>query len=153
MKFIADDMLGRLARWLRIMGYDTKYCNRISDNELIKKARDEERILLTRDRLLSKRFVVPCLLIKSEDIENQLKQVIKRFNLDTKNLFTRCPSCNCELEEIEKERAYNNVPDFIFSKYDNFSVCKGCGKYYWKGIHWEKIKEGLNNLTQGALIC
>ncbi|MEW6681245.1 MAG: Mut7-C RNAse domain-containing protein [bacterium] len=149
MKFILDDMLGKLARWLRIMGYDTKYCNRILDEELIKQAKEEERILLTRDRVLAERMVVPCLLIKSGDIEDQLKQVIKRFSLDTENIFTRCPSCNGELEEIEKERAYHNVPEIVFSRYADFSICKGCGKYYWKGNHWEKIKESLNLKSYG----
>ncbi|MEW6679564.1 MAG: Mut7-C RNAse domain-containing protein [bacterium] len=153
MKFILDDMLGKLARWLRIMGYDAKYCRKISDDEVIKQAKEERRILLTRDRLLVKRFAVTSLLIKSENIENQLKQVIKRFNLDIKDIFTRCPSCNGILEGIEKEKAYHNVPDIVFSCYDNFSLCTLCGKYYWRGNHWEKIKESLNNLTEGSLIC
>ncbi|MEW6103167.1 MAG: Mut7-C RNAse domain-containing protein [bacterium] len=148
MKFILDDMLGKLARWLRIMGYDAKYCTRISDDELINEAKKEGRILLTRDRLLVKRFAVSSLLIKSEDIKEQIKQVIERFNLDTKNIFTRCPSCNGLLEKIKKEKAYNNVPNIVFSRYDNFSLCTLCGKYYWKGNHWEKIKEGLTELTQ-----
>lgn len=130
------------------MGYDAKYCNKIKDDELIKQAKDENRILLTRDRLLAKRFAVPCVLIKLEDIESQLSYVIKRFGLNTKNIFTRCPACNGELEEIEKEKAYNNVSPFVFLKYNNFSICKSCGKYYWKGNHWEKIKESLNNLTE-----
>lgn len=148
MKFILDDMLGRLARWIRIMGYDAKYANRISDDEIIEQAKDEGRILLTRDKLLVKRFAVPSLLIKSEDIESQLNYVIKRFNLDIKNIFTRCPSCNGELKEIEKEKVYNNVPPIVFSRYDNFSICKACSKYYWKGHHWEKIKETLSKLTE-----
>lgn len=149
MKFILDDMLGKLARWIRIMGYDAKYFHKISDDELIKQAKDEGRILLTRDRSLAKRFAVSCLLIKTQDIESQLNYVIKRFGLDINNIFTRCPSCNGKLEEIEKEKVYNNVPDFVFSSYDNFSICKACLKYYWKGPHWEKIKESLNKLTGG----
>lgn len=153
MKFILDDMLGKLARWIRIMGYDAKYSNKTSDGELIKQARDEERILLTRDRLLAKKYIVPSLLIKEQDIQSQIKQVIKRFSLNTKNIFTRCPACNGALEEIEKQRAYNNVPNIVFCRYDNFSICKSCGKYYWKGNHWEKIKESLNNLTETYVIC
>ncbi|HAW49659.1 TPA: hypothetical protein DCX16_01720 [bacterium] len=150
MKFILDDMLGKLARWLRIMGYDAKYPTRVSDEKIIEIAKDEGRILLTRDRALAKRFIVPSLFILSTDIDEQLVQVIKRFSLDIKDIWKRCPVCNGILNSIEKEEVKGNVPQIVFLRYDEFFLCSSCKKYYWKGYHWDGITQRLKKQTEQA---
>lgn len=141
MKFLADSMLGRLARWLRILGYDTTYLSKGGDRELIESAQREERILLTRDRHLGRDWTVKTFLVESELVDEQLKEVVCRFNLDAKRLFSRCPICNLELSKIEKDLLRDKVPEFVYKTYDKFWSCKSCGRYYWPGTHWENIKE------------
>ncbi|MEW6095615.1 MAG: Mut7-C RNAse domain-containing protein [bacterium] len=147
MKFIADDMLGKLAKWLRILGYDTVYYRTQNDYDLIERAQKENRILLTRDTQLSKNWLVPTLLIKDEIIDAQLKQVIQRFNLEIdEHLFSRCPVCNTLLIEIDKEKIKEKIPKFVYQTYDEFWTCTTCNRYYWAGTHWMNIKEKVKSL-------
>ncbi|MDI6704070.1 MAG: Mut7-C RNAse domain-containing protein [bacterium] len=147
MKFVADNMLGRLAKWLRILGYDTVYVRTDDDEELIDIAETEDRILLTRDTRLAKSWVVPTVLIKSEEISSQLKQVIKRYNLDLEeNLLSRCPICNIEVSPIDKERIFNYIPKLVYETYNEFWTCKNCGRYYWEGTHWKNIKQKVKEI-------
>lgn len=147
MKFIADDMLGKLAKWLRILGYDTVYYQTQNDNELIEIAHQENRILLTRDTQLSRNWLVPTLLIKKETIEEQLKEVIQRFKLEIENaLFSRCPKCNTLLREIKKDEIKDKIPEFVYQTYNEFWTCPTCKRYYWAGTHWMNIKAKVKNL-------
>jgi len=140
-KFIADDMLGKLAKWMRILGYDTVYYRTQIDNELIEQAQKEKRILLTRDIQLSRNWLVPTLLIKEETIDEQLKQVIQRFNLEIEEgLFSRCPKCNTLLTEIKKEEIKEKIPEYVYQSYNEFWICPTCKRYYWAGTHWMNIK-------------
>lgn len=150
MKFVVDNMLGRLAKWLRILGYDTVYVRAGEDEELINIAEQEGRILLTRDRRLARSWIVPTLLIKSEDISLQLKQVIKRYDLDLEeSLFSRCPICNVEVSPIDKEKIFKYIPRLVYEIYDEFWTCKNCGRYYWEGTHWENIKKKVKEIRMG----
>lgn len=150
MKFIADDMLGKLAKWLRILGYDTVYYRTQNDYDLIELAQKEGRILLTRDIQLSRNWLVPTLLIKDEIIDEQLKQVIQRFNLELGNtLFSRCPKCNTLLIEIKKEEIKDKIPEFVYQTYDEFWTCTTCNRYYWAGTHWMNIKAKVERLKGG----
>ncbi len=150
MKFIADDMLGKLAKWLRILGYDTIYLRTQNDYDLIELAQNEGRILLTRDTQLSRNWIVPTLLIKDETIEEQLKQVIQRFNLEIENaLFSRCPKCNTLLIEIKKEKIKDKIPEFVHQTYNEFWICPTCNRYYWAGTHWMNIKAKVEKIKGG----
>jgi hypothetical protein len=150
MKFIADDMLGKLAKWLRILGYDTIYYRTQNDYDLIELAQNDGRILLTRDIQLSRNWLVPTLLIKDEIIDEQLKQVIQRFNLKIGDgLFSRCPKCNTLLVEIKKEKIKDKIPEFVYQTYDEFWTCTTCNRYYWAGTHWMNIKEKVESLKGG----
>ena len=150
LKFIADAMLGRLARWLRILGHDVVYDSSISDNDLIARAIREHRIILTMDRKLTERESAKnSLLIESPSYKEQLKQVITHYNIDYKSgIFTRCLVCNSLLASIEKEKIKDKVPPYVYSTQDEFDICQQCGRIYWSGTHRTKMLEMLDRILK-----
>lgn len=149
MKFICDDNLGRLAKWLRTLDYDTLFYSTISDRELIKKSLDEERVILTRDNnLIQMKVVQNHLLIKSDQPLEQLKQVIQHFKLkrDEEKLFTRCSVCNTELKKVEKEKIKERLYPYVYKTQDNFVYCSTCDKIYWPATHIDHMKEKLKKV-------
>ncbi len=147
--FIADAMLGNLAKWLRILGFDTLYFKAIDDNELIKIAKQEQRILLTRDtRLVKSKKIGSYILIKSNDISGQLREVLlwlKDRGLTVKG-NPRCAKCNGELLTADKESVANDVPEHVFLNFDSFFRCINCDKVYWDGSHRKLIDEKIQNV-------
>jgi len=146
-RFLADGMLGTLAKWLRIMGYDTAYAARLDDHALARLARAEERILLTRDTGLLQRKGVQCLFIASEMLAEQLEQVRQTFGLHVDHPFSRCPVCNSPLEDVPKHDAWGQVPPFVFQTQDKFSLCPACNRFYWRGTHWQKMLAQVQKLA------
>jgi len=148
MKFICDDNLGKLAKWLRILGYDTLFSQDIEDTELVSTALKEERIILSRDQQL-KRFKSAeknlFLLSLNQPLE-QLKEVLKKFNLkpDERNLFTRCLVCNQVLVPISKKEVENKVPPFVFKTQEKFFYCSKCDKLFWAGTHVKNLKKKIS---------
>lgn len=140
MKFICDQMLGTLAKWLRIYGFDTFYANgKISDEELIRIAKEEKRILITRDKTLAKvgkRENIKIIEINDTNLDNQIKMVLKDKNIEDDAILSRCLICNSTIEEIEKEKVKGKVPDRVYRSNDEFWFCKNCNKIYWKGTHY-----------------
>ncbi len=156
MKFIADSMLGRLARWPRLLGYDTLYYPQIENRLLLKIAREDKRILLTRNtRIVKIRGLQYFLLLKENDTFKQLKNVISTFKLynklkdiDEGTTLSRCAICNAVLNNISKKEVKNLVPEYVYKTSDFFRQCSACGKLYWKGTHPEKFREKLSQILQ-----
>lgn len=147
-KFIVDDMLGRLAKWLRILGYDTSHYPSISDDDLIEKALAEKRTVLTRDSRLAERKVIrDLLLVKSENPKEQLKQVIKEKRLNSfAYLFSRCLVCNEPVFPLKKEVTRDKVPDYVYQTQDSFQQCPNCRRIYWSGSHLQNVRENLEKM-------
>ncbi len=159
MKFIADSMLGRLARWLRLLGHDTLYFPHIEDGLLLKKAREEDRTLLTRDtRLVKRRGLKNFLLLKENDTFDQLRTVITAFNLlpfgesgrVREYSPSRCSLCNDTLISLSREEARAHVPDYVYRTSDVFRRCMKCGRFYWEGTHPGKWRKKLSE-TLGCM--
>ena len=146
-KFAADRMLGRLARWLRVIGQDVIYGRHLSGYGLIHAARAEDRVILTRDRGLKQKQPPKFIFIDSNDYREQLRQVIRECGLragDT--LFTRCLECNAVLLPRAKNSVETLVPPYVFSTQEKFSLCPACRRVYWPATHQQKMLEELKAL-------
>jgi uncharacterized protein with PIN domain len=147
MKFIADAMLGKLAKWLRLLGYDTYYESDISDDDLLRIANAEDRIILTRDTLLIRRKICRRYLFISDDyVQGQLRQTIDAFNLSAAP-FSRCLICNVIIREVEKSAIQKRVPEYTYKTQDCFAQCPQCGRIYWPGTHVEQALKCLDRLS------
>ncbi len=146
MKFLCDEMLGSLAKWLRILGYDTKYIKNINDKKIIEIAEKEGRIVITRDKLLAKKS--KGIYINEKDIEKQLKKVVKclNLNIEKEKILTRCTICNIKVVRIEKEKVKGKVPEYVWNNNENFWICPTCNRIYWIGSHWNKMEETIKKL-------
>jgi uncharacterized protein with PIN domain len=148
-RFAADGMLGRLAKDLRMLGYDVAYDPFVEDRELIRQARAENRVLLTRDTGILRRRDLPShLFVQSDHVGEQLTQVASEFGfkLDRRAAFTRCMVCNTELEEATRETVRDEVPPYVYATQPQFARCPGCGRIYWRGTHVEHMKRKLETL-------
>lgn len=140
-------MLGSMAKWLRILGYDTKYVKNMKDEEIAKIAREEERILLTRDKKLASKFK-NSIYLENNGLKNQLRRIIKELALeiDDKNLLTRCIICNEKIEKIDKEKVKGMVPEHVYESHEEFYICPKCKRIYWIGTHFENMKKFIESI-------
>lgn len=145
-RFVADTMLGRLAKWLRILGYDTHYDPSLDDDALLRIAWAEDRILLTRDHALARRGGPLAFLIEHDDLIDQLQAIRQRFGEPPDAPFSRCPVCNARLLAVPKEAVALCVPAFIWQHHDRFHRCPQCGRIYWPGSHFERMQTVLRAL-------
>jgi len=147
-RLLVDAMLGRLAHWLRLMGYDTAYWRDGSDTDLIRQARAEGRLILTRDRQLAGRRGILAVLIASESLDEQIAEVRSALGScapGTPEPFTRCPECNGKLHNLSREDARDLVPPYVWQTQPLFRRCADCGRVYWKGTHWPGLQSRLEN--------
>lgn len=149
-RFILDNHLGRLARYMRLLGFDTLYLNdKADDPELAQIAHDEGRILLTRDRGLLKRSLVTygyCL--RTMDSREQVTAVLHRYQLyDEINPWSRCLRCNGLLQPVEKEVVLHRLEPKTKLYFDEFQICHDCGQIYWKGSHFGKLESLISAVT------
>ena len=149
MKFLADAMLGRLAKWLRMLGYDTAYFPQLEDHDLVRMARAEGRMLLTRDRELTKRKGLRCLLIENDRFEEQMRQLLRDLDLNTDSSFSRCARCNTVLRSVSKEEVKEQVPPYILRQHVYFRLCPQCDKVYWRGTHWQRMRQRIDEIRSG----
>jgi len=153
MKFIVDSNVGRLARWLRIAGFDTVFINDLDDNRLVRLALSEGRVLLTKDTQILKRRVattgrLKVILIESEKVKEQLRQVIKTLNLADKiKPFTLCLECNQPLVHADKEQVKELVPPYVFKTQPQYMQCPACHRVYWRGTHWQRMSRELEKIV------
>lgn len=156
-RFIVDSNVGKLAKCLRMMGYDTLFVNSIADDKLIDIALAEERILLTKDTQIMRRRVVAngrlkALLIEADNPRRQVLQVVKELNLDCHfNQFTRCLECNYPLAPRNREEVKELVPAFVWRTQNQYMQCPQCCRIYWRGTHWQRMKAELEKLSEANL--
>lgn len=151
-RFVVDQMLGQLAKWLRLLGYDTIYSTSLDDPELARLSVAENRLLLTRDTQLARRRRVRAVLVHSDKPPEQLSQVIRELELSPTNTLSRCLRCNALLQPVERSAVREHVPPYIWQTQGHFSCCPDCGRLYWRGTHWERMQEMLRQLQQEWLL-
>jgi uncharacterized protein with PIN domain len=155
-KFIADEMLGKIAKKLRIFGFDTEYLPNTDDNTLINRSINNKRTILTKDRELyarSQKMNVPCLLITLENEFENLIIIMREFNINNifsvTNKYTRCTLCNGALEKVVKSsliRSY--IPQKVFDNTEIYFKCSFCKKIYWNGTHIQEINQLIDNINR-----
>ena len=147
-KFIVDVNVGKLAPKLRLLGFDTLFRNDFADKEIVELSLREKRIILTRDKgILKFGAVTRGYWIRNDDPDEQLKEVVHRFQLENNfRLFTRCSICNDLLDVVDKSLLHDRLPNNTLLSFNVFKECKGCGKIYWQGSHYEHIREWMNGL-------
>lgn len=140
-------MLGRLAKWLRLLGYDTRYDNSADDAALLRIAQAEERVLLTRDRSLARQRGVRAIWIESQDLLAQVRQVQAAIGPPPDSSLTRCAVCNARLEAIARADVETRVPPYVFQTQDEFCRCPQCERIYWAATHVERMQEVIQALS------
>jgi uncharacterized protein with PIN domain len=153
MKFVCDDNLGRLARWLRTLGFDTVFHQDFSDTAVLTCALNEQRTILTRDtRLAGKALARELVLLSSSDPLEQLQEVIRqrRIVMRMSDVFTRCPCCNLPVEKIDKHDYAAAIPAYVYQTINHFTRCTACARIFWRGTHVQRMIDYLR--TAGITI-
>jgi len=154
-KFIADNNVGKLARWLRMMGYDTLLFRQKDDAQMIKTALSEDRVILTKDTQFMKRRLVTngklrTIHIKQDDPKLQVQEVVKTLNLNYHfKPFSLCLECNQALIARDKEEVQNLVPSRVLEAQTQYTQCPACHRIYWQGTHWQAMVKKLQDLQGG----
>lgn len=145
-------MLGSLAKWLRIFGFDTFYPDATTnDDSVLLIASHEKRLLISRDKELlirAKKQLIPTLEIQTTQLSEQVQQVLRQIPFNEKTILSRCTLCNTPLRSIEKESIKDKIPEKVYQTRNEFWVCPSCLKYYWMGTHYENMKEHIDALTK-----
>ena len=154
-RFIVDANVGKLARWLRMLGYDTVFINDIDDGELVSIAIRERRIIITKDTQIMLRRVitggrVKAVLIEDDDPRDQFRQLARAVNLDQEYKFTRCLECNQPLEPRSKDEVEGLVPPYVFKTQSQYHQCPACQRIYWRATHWQHMSQVLDTLMEAA---
>ncbi|MFH1752635.1 MAG: Mut7-C RNAse domain-containing protein, partial [Candidatus Omnitrophota bacterium] len=147
-KFITTVELGRLARWLRLLGFDCTFFDREKKRDLIIESLREDRVILTRSSRLSRFSGVRMVHIESDFVERQLEQVAKdlRLKIDRSKMFTRCVECNTLTEGVARETVKDKIPPYVYKTQEEFMHCPGCGKTYWRGTHLDLANKFLSRV-------
>jgi len=148
-RFILDAHLGKLAKYLRMLGFDSIYRNDYGDEEIIELSEKEKRIILSRDKLLlQSRRVTHGYYVRSTEKHQQLRELVQKFDLYSQfKSFTRCMTCNGELVPKTGEEIRGLLPGDILQLYSEFFFCPNCGKVFWKGSHFKRMESFIRDLT------
>ena len=149
-KFILDVHLGKLANYLRMLGFDTLYSNNYSDGMIVRLAATGKRIILTRDiGILKIKEVTHGYWVRSQNPETQLLEVIRRFDLKSSIApFHRCMTCNGLIEKVKKESVQDRLKEMTKKHYSDFYLCSSCGKIFWQGSHYDKMKRFIEEILK-----
>lgn len=150
-RFIVDANVGKLARWLRMLGYDTMYFNDIDDGELVKLGLLQKRVIVTRDTQIMLRRVVTdgrarAVLITDDDPKDQFRFLAKEFKLGRTRQFTRCLECNQVLVHRDRDEVRELVPPYVFKTQTQYYQCPECERVYWRATHWQHMSRELDDL-------
>ena len=148
MKFVADSMLGKLARWLRILGYDTSYDAFAEDDTLLDTSVEEDRILLTRDGPLHERSPVNrSILIVHDHLDDQITQLAHSPGIDlSRDMFTRYLECNDPIVPVSQENTKERIPEYVYQTQSRVFECPSCQRVYWRGTHLDRMSERLASI-------
>lgn len=154
-KFIVDANVGKLARWLRMMGYDTLFINDIDDQRLVDIGLREKRVVLTKDTQVMRRRVVAsgrleAILIRDDDVKTQLRQVVDMLKLNRTRQFSRCLECNEPLMTRTRGEVRELVPPYVFKTQSQYVQCPACHRVYWRGTHWQRMNHELELFAEVA---
>ena len=150
-RFIVDTNAGKLARWLKMLGYDTLFINDVDDNELIAIGLNDKRVLLTKDTQIMLQRVVTsgrlkAVLIEDDNPKDQLRQVARMIKIDQERKFTRCLECNKLLVPKSKDEVRELVPAYVFKTQSQYFQCPVCQRIYWRGTHWQRMNKEMEAL-------
>lgn len=148
LRFLADCNVGRLARWLRVLGYDAVYEPLLPDAQIVARALAEGRVLLTRDADMMQRKVIAggavrALLLRNDRVQDQVRQVLTELALEPVQPLSRCLDCNAELEPRAKAAVAGRLPPYVYATQERFSECPQCARVFWPGTHWERMRERI----------
>jgi len=153
LKFIVDHNVGKLAKWLRMMGFDSLFFDGSDDSQMVAQALAEGRVILTRDAEIMKRRVIKngrlkAVLIGSEEPERQMRQLMDTLDLERQvRPFTRCLECNQPLVERSREEVRDRVPPYVYKTKNQYMECPACHRIYWRGTHWEAMTRKIGKFT------
>jgi len=153
LKFVADSMLGKLSRWLRMLGHDVEFADDVDDRMLLEVSKAEDRVLLTRDAELFRsatRQGLKPVFVEGKNPAERLAIVLGEFNLklEFNPDCSRCPACNTRIKSVSKNEILSEIPPSTATFYDRFWKCQKCGKIYWQGSHWKRITQTLENVKE-----
>ena len=152
-KFLVDINAGKLARWLRLMGYDTLLFRDKDDGEMLNIALSQERVILTKDSQVIKRQLITsgklkAIFIEDDNPKTQLRQIVSALNLDYQfKPFSVCLECNQNLIERDKNEVRDLVPPYVFKTQSQYMECPSCHRIYWRGTHWQAMSKELERFT------
>ena len=144
--FLVDHMLGKLARWIRFLGYHVLYPNpAMNDSDIIEKCKKDDLILITRDRELSERYK-KSILVKSTSTDEQVKEFVTICGYSPSSLMTVCSICDGNLVPVSNDDVKGKVPDGVLENASSFWICDSCNKVYWNGSHYTRIRKTLESI-------
>ena len=148
MKFLLTKELGRLAKWLRILGFDTAYFKEGNYSSLVIAALRDARVILTRNHRLPEARGLRIVVLKEEKLKEQLREIFKELKIEPGEftMFSRCTLCNLELKPLDKHEVKDKVPEYVYNTQDKFFCCPSCRKIYWQGTHWGNVQKTLDEI-------